>query len=157
MKRSAGILVYKIEENSIKVLLCHFGGPYWENIDIGGWSLSKGEIDEGEKAIDAAIREFKEETNLDVTTPINYLGSRKASRKKLNIMFYTNSDFNLDNCKSNTFDLEFPEGSGKIETFPEMDKYEWMSIKEAKQKIIKNQLYFLNRLELELNKKGVFK
>jgi len=147
LKRSAGILVYKIEKNDIKVLLCHFGGPYWENTDIGGWTLSKGEVSKGEKVLETAKREFMEETNLNLTAPIDYLGTKKISRKKLAIMFYTNSDFELSNCKSNTFELEFPKGSGNIKSFPEMNKYEWMNLNDAKKKIIKNQLNFLNKLE----------
>lgn len=157
MKRSAGILVYKIEENDIKILLCHFGGPYWENTDIGGWSLSKGEVAGNEKALATAKREFNEETNLTVSTPINYLGTKKISKKKLAIMFYTESDFDISNCKSNTFTLEHPKGSGQIQEFPEMDKYEWMNMELAKTKIIKNQLYFLNKLEEQVagvNKNG---
>ena len=151
MKRSAGILVYKIEDNDIKVLLCHFGGPFYQNIDAGGWTLSKGEANKGEKATETANREFIEETNLNIKTPIHYLGSKKTSRNKLSIMFYTNSNYNLSNCKSNTFELEYPKGSGNIQYFPEMDNYKWMNIGEAKQKIIKSQLYFLNKLEYKLN------
>lgn len=146
MKRSAGVLVYKKENNDIKILLCHFGGPYWEGIDVGAWSLSKGEIGEGEDVVSTAKREFKEETNLDITTPISYLGSKKVSRKKLAIMFYTEASFDLSNCHSNTFELEIPRGSGIIKSFPEMDKYEWMSIDKAKEMIISNQLYFINKL-----------
>ena len=152
MKRSAEILVYKLDKENIKVLLCHFGGPYWKDTDIGGWSLPKGEVRKNEIVLDAAIREFKEETNLDITSSIKYLGTKKISRKKLAIMFYTNSDFDLSNCKSNTFNLEFPKGSNNIQSFPKMDKYEWMIIKEAKNKIIKNQLYFLNKLEEKINR-----
>lgn len=152
MKRSAGILTYKIEDNIIKVLLCHFGGPYWKNTDIGGWTLSKGEVSKKEKVLETAKREFMEETNLNIVTPLNYLGTKKISRKKIAIMFYTNSDFTLTNCKSNTFELELPKGSGNIQSFPEMDKYEWISIDEAKEKIIKNQLYFLDKLEQKLRK-----
>lgn len=154
MKRSAGILAYKIEDNTIKVLLCHFGGPYWVNKDTGGWSLSKGEVNEGEAILDAAKREFKEETNLDIKTPINYLGTKKISNNKIAIIFYTNSNFDLSNCKSNTFDLEFPPNSGNIQTYPEMDEYEWMDLKKAKEKIIKNQLYFLEKLETILEKQS---
>lgn len=147
MRRSAGVLVYKIENDIIKILLCHFGGPYWEGVDAGGWSLSKGEVNKNERAIDTAKREFKEETNLDLNSAIDYLGTKKVSRKKLAIMFYTNADFDLGRCKSNTFELENPKGSGNVCEYPEMDKYEWMSIDEAREKIIKNQLYFLNKLE----------
>ena len=149
MKRSAGVLVYKKEDNIIKILLCHFGGSYWEGIDIGGWSLSKGEKEDKEDIISAAKREFTEETNLNITTPVKYLGSHKVSRKKLAIMFYTECDFDLSNCKSNTFELDY---HGKRQSFPEMDKYEWMSIDDAKKKIYKNQLYFINKLEDILKK-----
>ncbi len=147
MKRSAGIAVYKMENDKIKVLLCHFGGPYWEDIDIGGWSFPKGEAEFKESILETAHREFTEETNLKVSTPISYLGSKKTSHNKLTIMLYTKADFDLKNCKSNTFTIEFPKDSGKIQEFPEMDKYAWMDINEAKDKIIKNQLYFLNKLE----------
>lgn len=153
MKRSAGILVYKRENNQLKVLLCHFGGPYRENMDIGGWSLSKGEVSFYESMIDAAKREFKEETNLEISTPLSYLGTKKTSHRKLVIMFYTEADFDLKNCKSNTFEMEFPKGSGKIQEFPEMDRYEWMNINIAKEKIVESQLYFLNKLEEKLEKK----
>ena len=150
MKKSSGILAYKIEDNIIKVLLCHFGGPYWENTDVGAWSIPKGLVEKKEKIIEAAKREFKEETNLNLKTNIEFLASKKISNKKLVIIFYTNSDFDLSNCQSNTFELEHPEGSGIIQTFPEMDKYEWMPMDKAKGKIIPNQLFFLNQLELKL-------
>ena len=154
MRRSSGIIAYKIENDILKVLLCHFGGPYKRNLDIGGWTLSKGEKEENEKIIETAIREFKEETNLDVKTEINYLKTKKVSRRKLVIMFYTNSNFDITNCKSNTFEIEYPKGSNKRETFSEMDKYEWMDINTAKKKIIKNQLFFLEIIEKTLKKKG---
>lgn len=157
MKKSSGIIAYKIENNVLKVLLCHFGGPYKRNLDIGGWTLSKGEKEEKEKLINTAIREFKEETNLDIKTKLNYLASKKVNRRKLVIMFYTNSDFDIINCKSNTFEIEFPKGSGKREIFSEMDRYEWMDIKTAKEKIIRNQLFFLERLEKVLKNKGEIK
>ena len=81
MKRSAGILAYKLDNKIIKVLLCHFGGPYWENTDIGGWSLPKGEVSKNETVLEAAQREFREETNQEIFSPINYLGTKKISRK----------------------------------------------------------------------------
>ena len=66
MKRSAGILVYKKENEKIKILLCHPGGPYWENTNLHSWGIPKGELDKGENQINAAKREFKEETNLSI-------------------------------------------------------------------------------------------
>ena len=151
LKKSAGILVYKIEDNIPKVLLSHFGGPFWEGIDKGGWSIPKGELTHDEKILDAAKREFKEETNLDIDSKLHYLGSKKVSHKKLAIIFYALKDFDLGKCKSNTFKLEYPNGSGKYCNFPEMDTYEWMDIPKAKEMIIANQLYFINKFEDVLN------
>ncbi len=151
MKKSAGIIAYKID-NGIKVLLCHFGGPYWENKDNGAWSFSKGEVSKEEKVFEAAQREFSEETGLTIKTPVNYLGTKKISRKKLAIMFYTKTDLDISNCKSNTFEIEYPKGSGVIGKFPEMDKYEWMDIDTARVKIVGSQLFFLNRLEEKVRK-----
>ena len=151
LKKSAGILVYKIENNIPKVLLCHFGGPFWEGINEGGWSIPKGELSEGEDIYSAAKREFKEETNLSIDEELKYLGSKKVSHRKLAIIFYTLKDFDLSKCKSNTFRLECPRGSGKYNDFPEMDKYEWMDISKAKKMVLANQLYFICKLEDKLN------
>ena len=151
LKKSAGILVYKLENNTPKVLLCHFGGPFWKGIDKGGWSIPKGELSEDEDILSAAKREFKEETNLSINEDLKYLGSKKVSHRKLAIIFYTLKDFDLSKCKSNTFKLEYPRDSGKYQDFPEMDKYEWMDISKAKEMIIPNQLYFICRLEDVLN------
>ena len=151
LKKSAGILVYKIENNIPKVLLCHFGGPFWEGINEGGWSIPKGELSEGEDIYSAAKREFKEETNLSIDEELKYLGSKKVSHRKLVIIFYTLKDFDLSKCKSNTFRLECPRGSGKYNDFPEMDKYEWMDISKAKKMVLANQLYFICKLEDKLN------
>ena len=152
LKRSAGILVYKKENNNIKVLLSHFGGPYWENIDIGGWSIPKGEYNKKEKAIEAAKREFSEETSLIAPTTIEYLTSKKISNKKLAIVFCSNNDFDISKCHSNTFSMEYPKGSGIKNSYPEMDLYEWMDIGKAKEKIIRNQRYFIEKLEQKLIK-----
>lgn len=147
LKRSAGILAYKIEGGICKVLLCHFGGPYWEGIDKGAWSIPKGELNINENILTAAKREFNEETNLSIKGELKYLSSRKVSHRKLAIIFYLNEDFDLSNCSSNTFKLEWPKDSGKIKDFPEMDKYEWMDIAKAKDMILSNQLFFVERLE----------
>ena len=147
LKRSAGILVYKIENNIIKVLLCHFGGPYWKDIDEGGWAIPKGELNSKENIKDAARREFNEETNLKIEDDLKYLGSRKVSHRKLAIIFYLMKDYDLSSCKSNTFKLKDFDNPNIINEYPEMDKYEWMDIETAKKKIIFNQSYFLEKLE----------
>lgn len=151
MQKSAGVLVYKKENEKLKVLLCHFGGPYWKGIDKYGWSIPKGLINKNEKVYDAAIREFEEETNLKLTKNISFLGSKKVNRNKLVVMFYAEENFDLTDCKSNTFELEYPKKSGIIHTYPEMDMYEYMDIDEAKERIISNQIYFIEKLE-EKNK-----
>ena len=73
MKKSSGILVYKKDNNIVKVLLCHPGGPYWENTHLHSWGIPKGELDKNEKVKEAAIREFKEETNLEIIKELNFL------------------------------------------------------------------------------------
>lgn len=153
MKRSAGILVYKKENNKIKVLLCHPGGPYWEDTHFHSWGIPKGEVDDGEKIIDTAIREFNEETNLSIDKDkIEFLASKKVSNNKLITIFYKESDFDLCKCKSNTFSLEWPKGSGVINEYPENDKFEWIDIEEAKELVFVQQVSILNKLEDKLNK-----
>lgn len=147
LKRSAGILVYKIEDNKIKVLLGHMGGPYWKDTDSGGWSIPKGEL-KNELAINAAIREFREETGFAINKEkIKYLSSKKVSNKKLIVMFYKEGDYETSKATSNTFKLEWPKGSGIIKEFPEIDKVEWVDLDVSKEKILNNQIYFLEKLE----------
>lgn len=154
MKRSAGILVYHYEDKILKVLLCHMGGPYWKDIDNGAWSIPKGEV-EKEKVIEAAIREFQEETGFSVQQDkLEFLGSKKQSSRKLVILFSTYNDFDASKAKSNTFKKEWPKGSGEIKDFKEMDKAEWFDIKEAKTKILTGQRYFLKKLENKLENEG---
>lgn len=152
MKRSAGILVYKKEDNDYKVLLAHMGGPYWENVNYGGWSIPKGEFNVGENALKAALREFKEETNIEIKNNIEFLGSFKVSNKKLVTIFTTEESPDTSNFKSNLFEKEWPPLSGKIEQFPEMDKVEWFTINEAKKVILPNQIWFIEKLYNKLKR-----
>lgn len=151
MKKSAGILMYKRENDKIKVLLCHPGGPYWEGTNLHSWGIPKGELDGDERVIDAAIREFKEETNLKVTKDdINFLASKKVSNNKLVIIFMKEQDYDLANCHSNTFPLEWPKNSGIVKDYPENDKYEWIDLEEAKELIFDRQQSFLDKLAEKL-------
>ncbi len=147
MKRSAGILVYKKENENIKVFLCHPGGPYWENTNLHSWGIPKGELDKGEKQVDAAKREFNEETNLMINEDLNYLYSKKISNNKLVTIFYIEKDLNLKDCRSNTFSLEWPKRSNIINEYPENDKFEWIDIEEAYNLIFKQQIIFLDKLK----------
>lgn len=150
MKKSAGILLYKKENDKIYVLLTHFGGPYWENQEEGAWSLQKGIVEEKENVLEAAKREVNEETNLTLENEITYLGTKKVSKHKLVIMFMSSFTGDISNFKSNTFQLEWPKNSGKIEEYPEMDKIAWFTLEEAKKYINKTQEYFLDKLKEKL-------
>lgn len=152
MKRSAGILLYKTEDNKHFVLLAHFGGPYWEKKDIGAWSVQKGIVEKGEKVLDAARREVEEETNLTITNDISFLASKKVKNNKLAIMFYSYFDGDIFDFKSNTFQLEWPKNSNKIEEFPEMDKIDWFTLEKAKEYIYPTQRFFIDKLEEKLMK-----
>lgn len=147
MKKSVGILLYKKEDDKYYILLSHFGGPYWKNIDKGAWSLQKGLVENNEKILETAKREVSEETNIDITGSIEYLATKKVSNNKLVIMFMSYFDGDINDFKSNEFELEWPKYSGIIKKYPEMDKVKWFSIEEAKEYINKSQLFFINRFE----------
>ena len=154
MKKSAGILIYKREKNHLKVLLCHPGGPFWKTAKEHCWGIPKGEIDSGERVIDAAVREFKEETNIDVDgSDLVFLASKKVSNHKLVIIFQKEAYYDLKDCKSNTFQLRYPADSGELKEYPENDKFAYFDIEEAKKMIFVQQVVFLERLEKRLSEK----
>ncbi len=147
MKRSAGILVYRLKNNKAEVFLEHMGGPYWQKKDEGAWSIPKGEYIE-EQAIEAAVREFKEETGFELKKEsLDFLASIKQGSQKLVTAFVTCHDFDEKAIKSNMFEMEWPPKSGKMVEFPEMDCAEWFQINDAKKKILKGQIPFLEKLE----------
>lgn len=147
MKRSAGILVYRLKNNKAEVFLEHMGGPYWQKKDEGAWSIPKGEYIE-EQAIEAAVREFKEETGFELKKEsLDFLASIKQGSQKLVTAFVTCHDFDEKAIKSNMFEMEWSPKSGKMVEFPEMDCAEWFEINDAKKKILKGQIPFLEKLE----------
>lgn len=153
MKRSAGVLAYRQNEQQVEVFLEHMGGPYWQKKDNGAWSIPKGEYIE-ERAIEAAIREFKEETGFQLQEEeLEFLASIKQDSQKLVTVFTICHDFDASAITSNTFELEWPPKSGKKQLFPEMDKADWFPISEAKTKILKGQIPFLEKLEQTLQSK----
>lgn len=150
MKHSAGILMYRHKKGVIEVLLGHPGGPYWINKDKGVWSIPKGEfVPDEESAKQAAIREFKEETGFDIQNDIVYIGEFKF-KQKIIYVWITEDDFDASIAKSNIFSMEWPPKSGKQEEFLEMDKAEWFTIENAKEKIHKGQLNVLKEVLLHL-------
>jgi len=151
-RKSAGILLYRFHKGRVEVFLVHPGGPFWVNKDLGSWSVPKGEYNDDEDAFEAAQREFQEETGLSVDGNFIELGEvRQPSGKRVRV-WAQETDKELGNIKSNTFELEWPPKSGKMQDFPEVDRGEWFSLAEARPKILKGQIPFLDILERKISK-----
>ena len=146
-KKSAGILIYKYEAGALVVLLVHPGGPFWSNRDLGAWSIPKGEYDAGEDAEAAARREFLEETGIAVTGTLEPLGEGRLKSGKLITAFAGESEFDIASIRSNLFEMEWPPRSGHMQSFPEVDRAEWFTLDDAREKINTAQRAFINRLE----------
>lgn len=143
---SAGILLYRYQGTELQVLLVHLGGPYWMNKDQGAWSIPKGLCEPGEDLVDAARREFEEETGFAIDGNFISLGETKQPSGKIIHAWALEGDLDTDNIKSNTFNIEWPRNSGHIQEFPEVDRGAWYKLETARQKIFKGQLPFLDRL-----------
>jgi len=151
MKTSAGILLYRRGEAGLEVLIGHMGGPFWERKDAGAWSIPKGEMQEGENTLAVAKREFEEELGSPPPEePYLELGEvRQASGKRV-IVFAAQGDLDTASVRSNNFELEWPRGSGQIQEFPEIDRAAWLSIAQARERLIPAQASFVERLEQAL-------
>ena len=146
--RSAGLLQYRISDDGVlEVLLVHPGGPFWARKDDGAWSLPKGEYGAGEDPRAAAAREFEEETGLRPTVSEGIaLGEVRQPGGKQVVAWAVEGDVDISGATSNTFQLEWPRGSGRMQAFPEVDRVEWMSVRRARTKLLRGQLPFLDRL-----------
>lgn len=138
--------MYRLSEQGLEVLLVHSGGPYWVNRQWQAWSIPKGEIDPGEDAFAAAQREFQEETGQRPEGQFQALRAVRQSGGKLVFAWAFEGDFDPATLHSNTFTLEWPPNSGRMQEFPEVDQAAWFSLEEAKQRIIKAQAQFLDEL-----------
>lgn len=127
LKKSAGILLYRINSSKLEVLLVHPGGPYWAKKDAGVWSVPKGEFEEVEDPLEAAKREMKEETGIKIKGNFIELTPVKLKSGKMIYAWAVCGDCEAENITSNTFELEWPPKSGKREIFPEVDKAEWFT------------------------------
>ena len=146
-RKSAGILLYRFQKDGVEVFLVHPGGPFWVNKDKGSWSIPKGEYNDDEDALKAAQREFQEETGLSIQGNFIELGEVRQPSGKRVMVWALENDQEVENIRSNTFQLEWPPKSGKMQEFPEVDRGGWFSIPEARQKILKGQIPFLDKLE----------
>jgi predicted NUDIX family NTP pyrophosphohydrolase len=151
MKKSAGLLLYRCIENTIEFFLVHPGGPFWKNKDIGAWTIPKGELEDEEDALEAAKREFKEETGTIIDGNFITLTPVKQKAGKLIYTWAIQGNIDSEKITSNTFKIQWPPKSGKWVDLPEVDKAGWFSIEESKQKINPAQIPLIDEL-LELIK-----
>jgi predicted NUDIX family NTP pyrophosphohydrolase len=148
--QSAGLLVYRQRDGKLEVLLVHPGGPFWQRRDDGVWSIPKGEFAENEVGIDVARREFQEE--LGAVAPDGEaapLGEVRQAGGKIVHAWAVQGDVDVTRTTSNTFELEWPPRSGRMQTFPEVDRAAWFDLGTARRKILPAQRTFIDRLEAQ--------
>lgn len=143
---SAGILLFRRAGSEIEVLLGHPGGPFWKKKDLGAWSIPKGLIAVGEPPFDAAKREFAEETGYVPRGKFIPLGDAKQPGGKTVHVWAVEGDWNSEELRSNIFEMEWPPRSGKRQSFPELDRAVWFDVISARERILKGQAVFLDRL-----------
>ena len=137
------LLLYRTRDGVVEVLIAHPGGPFWARKDNGAWSIPKGEYTDGEDPWAAARREFSEELGLSVPAgPRLDLGPLKQPSGKVVTAFAVQSDLDVTDARSNTFQLEWPKGSGTLREFPEVDRVGWFTVAQARTKLLKGQRDF---------------
>lgn len=143
--------MYRHAGTNLEVLIVHPGGPYWRKKDEGAWSIPKGELDEGEDAKVAARREFLEETGVALSGLLDPLGEIRQRGGKLVIAFAVEGDVDVLTIRSNTFEMEWPPKSGRMRSFPEIDRAEWFDLPAARAKILEGQRPLLDGLARFVN------
>lgn len=146
-KTSAGILLYRVNNDELEIFLIHPGGPFWMKKDEGVWSIPKGEYVNGEGPLDAARREFEEETGFAcIEGDTQPLGAVKLNSGKVVSAWAIEGDCDASVIRSNLFSMEWPPRSGKMQEFPEVDRAAWFPLSIAEEKIHPAQRAFLDRL-----------
>ena len=143
MKRSAGVLLRRSDGF---VLLVHPGGPFWARKDAGAWSIPKGEYDDGEEPEACARREFLEELGVEAPSALVDIGTVRQKNGKEVRAFYGEGDLDVTGIVSNTFEMQWPPRSGRMQAFPEIDRAEWFPVEAAREKLNPAQAAFLDRL-----------
>lgn len=149
-KKSAGILLYRTINGYPELFLVHPGGPFFSKKDLGAWTIPKGEFEE-EEPEKAALREFHEETGFTLQGDLAYLGEITMKSGKIVYCWAKEGDVDPGKLTSNSFELEWPLKSGKIQSFPEVDRGDWFNIPTAKIKIRPDQVSFIDRLLIRFN------
>jgi predicted NUDIX family NTP pyrophosphohydrolase len=143
VKRSAGVLLRRADG---RVLLVHPGGPFWARKDLGAWSIPKGEHDDTEDPEACARREFLEELGVEAPLELVDLGTVRQKNRKEVRAFFGEGDVETSGIVSNTFEMEWPPRSGRMQAFPEIDRAEWFELATAREKLNPAQAAFLDRL-----------
>ena len=137
---AAGLLMYRIRDGKLQMLLAHPGGPFFQNKDDGAWSIPKGEYGEGEDPWTVAQREFEEEVGKKPPSgPRTDFEPVRQPSGKVITAFAVRGDLDLEGTFSNTFELEWPKGSGNVREYPEIDRVGWFSVAAARSKLLKGQ------------------
>ena len=150
-KRSAGLLMYRRRNGQVEVFLVHPGGPFWAKKDLGAWSICKGEYAESELPLEAAKREFHEETGFTAQGSFLELGVVQQASGKIVSAWAFEGDCDPGKLVSNHCQVEWPPRSGRMIKIPEVDRGGWFSIEAARERILKAQEPFLDRLSQMLN------
>ena len=145
-KQSAGLLLYRVREGALEVFLVHPGGPFWAKKDLGAWSIPKGEIGGGEDPLEAARREFEEETGFRPEGVFRELAPVRQKSGKVVHAWAVEGDCDAAAIRSNTFPLEWPPRSGRWMDVPEMDRAGWFDLDTARAKILEGQRGLLEEL-----------
>ena len=145
-KLSAGLLMYRMTSGRLEVLLVHPGGPFWRRKDLGAWSIPKGEYPSSEEPLEAAKREFQEETGCQPRGPFTPLTAVKQAGGKEISAWAFEGDWDPAQLRSNTFSMELPKGSGRFREFPEVDRAAWFEVPEARRRINAGQVRLLDEL-----------
>jgi predicted NUDIX family NTP pyrophosphohydrolase len=151
-KKTAGVLLYRLRNFGLEVFLVHPGGPFWAKKDLGAWSIPKGEFTDDEEPLNAAKREFQEETGFSLDGHFMPLAPRKQRSGKLIYAWALEGDCDAEGIKSNLFSIEWPRRSGNRRAYPEVDRAGWFALELAKRKIVPGQIGFLEELQQMINK-----
>jgi predicted NUDIX family NTP pyrophosphohydrolase len=143
---SAGLLLYRRTNGGVEIFLAHPGGPFWRRRDEGAWTVPKGIIEDGEDPLDAACREFEEETGIVPVGPYLPLGSIRQKAGKTVHAWAWEGDADPTAIRSNEMEVEWPRGSGVVRSYPEVDRCAWFNPREAREKINAAQAELIDRL-----------